>query len=81
VPPEALAALVERVAEADCSAEGILLSCGGLLAQDIIPGVEARLGVPVVASSPAGFWDVVRLAGHDASAPGCGRLFEPGVPR
>ena len=81
VPPQELAALVERVFEADRGAEGILLSCGGLLAQDIIPGVEARLGVPVVASSPAGFWDVVRLAGHDASAPGCGRLFEPGVPR
>ena len=81
VPPQALAALVERVFEADRSAEGILLSCGGLLAQDIIPGLEARLGVPVVASSPAGFWDVVRLAGHDSTAPGCGRLFEPGVPR
>lgn len=81
VPPGALAALVERVFEADRGAEGILLSCGGLLAQDILPGLEAKLGVPVVASSPAGFWDVVRLAGHDASAPGCGRLFEPGVAR
>jgi hypothetical protein len=30
---------------------------------------------------PAGFWYVVRLAGHDSTAPGCGRLFEPGVPR
>jgi arylmalonate decarboxylase len=79
VPPQALAALVERVSDADRSAEAILLSCGGLLAQDIVPGLEAKLGVPVVASSPAGFWDVVRLAGHDPAATGCGRLFEPGV--
>jgi arylmalonate decarboxylase len=37
--------------------------------------LEDRLGVPVTASSPAGFWDVVRLGGWDARAPGFGRLF------
>jgi len=79
VPGSTLAALVERVAAADRGTQGVLLSCGGLLAQDFIPGLEARLGLPVVASSPAGFWDVVRLAGRDAAAPGCGRLFEPGL--
>jgi arylmalonate decarboxylase len=74
VAPQTLIELVERVFEADRSAEAILLSCGGLLTLDILAGLEARLGVPVVASSPAGFWDVVRLAGHDAAAPGFGRL-------
>jgi hypothetical protein len=29
----------------------------------------------VTASSPAGFWDVVRLAGADARSPVGGRLF------
>jgi arylmalonate decarboxylase len=79
VPAATLGALVERVFEADRSAQGILLSCGGLLTLDLIAGLERRLGVPVIASSPAGFWDVVRLAGHDPAAPGFGRLFERGA--
>ncbi len=42
--------------------------------------LEARLGVPATASSPAGFWDVVKLAGLDPAAPGYGRLFEVNEP-
>lgn len=42
-------------------ADAILLSCGGLRTLDTILAVEQQLGVPVVASSPAGFWDVVSL--------------------
>ena len=37
--------------------------------------VEAALQVPVVSSSPAGFWDLVRCAGLDPRSPGHGRLF------
>jgi arylmalonate decarboxylase len=37
--------------------------------------LEATTGLPVVSSSPAGFWDLVRHAGLDPRAPGCGRLF------
>jgi arylmalonate decarboxylase len=75
VPPATLVALAERAYARDPSADGILLSCGGLLTLDVIEPVEQRLGVPVVASSPAGFWDVVRVAGRDAACPRYGRLF------
>ena len=55
-------------------ADGILLSCGGLVTLDAIREVEARLGVPVVSSSPAGFWDIVGVAGFDRQREGLGRL-------
>lgn len=76
VPTGTLVSLCEEVFAADPSADGILISCGGLLTLDAIRVVEARFGVPVVSSSPAGFWDLMRVAGHDARAPGNGRLFE-----
>ena len=76
VPTATLVALCEEVFAADPSADGVLISCGGLLTLEAIRIVEARLGVPVVSSSPAGFWDVVRVAGLDARSPGNGRLFE-----
>ena len=51
------------------------MSCGGLQTLDAIKALEAKLKLPVTASSPAGFWDVMRLAGLDAASPGFGRLF------
>jgi arylmalonate decarboxylase len=70
-----LTALAERVLAADRSAEGLLISCGGLLTLDLHVPLEQKLGVPVSSSSPAGFWDLVRTAGLDAASPGHGRLF------
>lgn len=55
-------------------ADGILLSCGGLVALDAVLQVEHELGVPVVASSPAGFWDVAGTAGVGGTPAGRGRL-------
>lgn len=55
-------------------ADGILLSCGGLVALDAVLQVERELGVPVVASSPAGFWDVAGAAGVGGTPAGYGRL-------
>ncbi len=75
VPAATLIDLGERVARRDPSAEAVFVSCGGLLTHGVIEPLEARLGLPAIASSPAGFWDVVRLAGLDASAEGFGRLF------
>ena len=75
VGTEALVALSRRVHARDPSAEGIFISCGGLQTLDAIRRLEDELGLPATASSPAGFWDVVRLAGGDASSPGHGRLF------
>ena len=76
VSTETLVALCEDVWRAAPSSDGILLSCGGLLTLDAIEIVEGRLGVPVVSSSPAGFWDAMRTAGLDGRCPGRGRLFE-----
>ncbi len=76
VPTATLVELCETVYASDPSADGILISCGGLQTLAAIESVEARLGVAVVSSSPAGFWDLMRVAGADSRAPGRGRLFE-----
>jgi arylmalonate decarboxylase len=68
--------LSESVYREDRSAQGVFISCGGLLTLDAIKQLEDRLGLPATASSPAGFWDVVRLGGADAGVAGFGRLFE-----
>jgi arylmalonate decarboxylase len=78
VSTEALVQLSKNVYAKDRSAQGIFISCGGLLTLDAIRQLEDELGVPATASSPAGFWDVVRLAGADARAQGFGRLFAGG---
>ena len=75
VSTRTLVDLATEVYRQDSSADGIFISCGGLLTLDAIRQLEDHLGVPVTASSPAGFWDVVRLGGWDARTPGCGRLF------
>ena len=80
VSTEALVRLSKKVYAQDPSAQGIFISCGGLLTLDAIRQLEHELGVPVTASSPAGFWDVVRLGGWDARSMGFGRLFEQGHP-
>ncbi|WP_157269817.1 arylmalonate decarboxylase [Azohydromonas aeria] len=75
VSTEALVALSKKVYAHDASAEGVFISCGGLLTLDAIRRLEDELGVPATASSPAGFWDVVSLGGWPPSSPGFGRLF------
>ena len=79
VPTDVLVDLSTRVYERDRSADGIFISCGGLLTLDAIRRLEDELGIPATASSPAGFWDVVRLAGADPGSPGHGRLFAAGA--
>ena len=80
VPTKALVDLCVKVFEAQPGADGILISCGGLVTLDAVREVEERLQVPVVSSSTAGFWDLVRTAGLDARSPGCGRLFAWAAP-
>ena len=75
VPTQVLVDLSRKVFEAQPGADGILISCGGLVTLDAVREAEALLKVPVVSSSPAGFWDLVRKAGLDARSPGHGRLF------
>ncbi|WP_198088032.1 arylmalonate decarboxylase [Variovorax sp. E3] len=75
VPTQVLVDLCIQVFDAQPGADGVLISCGGLVTLDAVREVEARLGVPVVSSSPAGFWDLVGTAGLDPRAAGQGRLF------
>lgn len=75
VTTRTLVDLAKRVHARDTSAQGVFISCGGLLTLDAIRQLEDDLGLPATASSPAGFWDVVKLAGQDASSAGAGRLF------
>src|SRR5437868_11665641 len=75
VPTRVLVDLCATVFEASPGADGILISCGGLVTLDAVREAEARFGVPVVSSSPAGFRELVRSAGLDPRSPGHGRLF------
>ena len=75
VSTEVLVDLCLKVFDDQPGADGLLISCGGLVTLDAVREVEARLQVPVVSSSPAGFWDLVRTAGLDARSPAQGRLF------
>lgn len=68
--------LCERAWKASPQADGIVLSCGGLRTLDALPVVEQSTGVPVVSSSPAGLWDVVRAAGLDARIQGHGHMLQ-----
>lgn len=77
VPEAALTALAETVLAEAPGAQGLLFSCGGLHTLGLHSPLEARLGLPVTSSSPAGFWDAMRIAGLDPVAPGFGRLFAP----
>lgn len=77
VTPQTLTTLSRAVLARDPSADGIFISCGGLLTLDVIAPLETEFNLPVTASSPAGFWDVMRLAGQDPASPRYGRLFQP----
>ena len=76
VSTERLIALSQRVHAKAPGAQGIFMSCGGLLTLDAIAALEGRLGIPAIGSSPSGFWNVVRTAGQDPRSPVGGQLFE-----
>ena len=57
-------------------AEGILISCGGLRTLGVAKPLEARCGIPVVASTQAAFWAAMGLVGESGQIAGYGRLLE-----
>jgi arylmalonate decarboxylase len=75
VTPDTLTALAQEVFAQAGTAQAVLISCGGLKTLGILERLEARLGAPVISSSPAGFWDVVHLAKIDPTVDGFGQLF------
>jgi arylmalonate decarboxylase len=67
-------ALGSKVCAAAPSAEGLLISCGGLRTLGVAQPLEARNGIPVVASTQAAFWAALRLVGASGHVAGRGRL-------
>ena len=57
-------------------ADGILISCGGLLTLGCAVPLEQRHGIPVVTSTQAAFWKAMRLAGDSGHVAGRGRMLE-----
>jgi arylmalonate decarboxylase len=60
--------------EAAGAADGLLISCGGLLTLNCAAPIEARTGVPVVTSTQAAFRSALRLAGLSGQLSGYGRM-------
>ena len=56
--------------------EGIFLSCTALPAVPIIDQLEAELGIPVVTSNQAMFWQALRKAGYAKPITGFGKLLK-----
>jgi arylmalonate decarboxylase len=71
-----IVALGSEVCATAPAAEGLLISCGGLRTLAVAKPLEARHGIPVVASTQAAFWAALRLVGESGHVAGRGRLLE-----
>jgi maleate isomerase len=58
----------------DPSSDGMLIACLNFRSHLAIEAIEQRIGKPVVSSTQAVLWHVMRLAGVTAKIPGYGRL-------
>ena len=58
----------------DPESDGIIIACLNFRSHPIIDRLEARIGKPVVTSTQATLWRVLRLAGVATPIPGYGRL-------
>jgi arylmalonate decarboxylase len=73
-------ALGSKVCGAAPSAQGLLISCGGLRTLAVAKPLEERHGIPVVSSTQAAFWAAMRLVGESGRVGGRGRLLEGSTP-
>ena len=60
----------------DAGADALFISCTNLRTMDVIQALEEDLGIPVVTSNQATYWQCLRALGHSAAIPGYGRVFE-----
>jgi arylmalonate decarboxylase len=60
----------------DPAAAALLLSCTNLYTVELIAGLEAELGKPVVSSNGATYWYCLRRLGVTDRLPALGRLGE-----
>ena len=58
----------------DLEVDAVFLSCTNLRTMDVIDGLEAELGLPVVSSNLALAWQMARLAGLDLAPTAPGKL-------
>ena len=62
------------------SADGVLISCGGLKTLGCAVPLEQRHGIPVVTSTQSAFWKALRLAGETGRLANRGRMLAQGAP-
>ena len=72
--PEPEAILDLALGAWDPASDGIIIACLNFRSHPIIDTLEARIGKPVVTSTQATLWHVLRLAGVATPIPGYGRL-------
>ena len=72
--PEPEAILDLALGAWDPASDGIIIACLNFRSHPIIDALEARIGKPVVTSTQATLWHVLRLAGVATPISGYGRL-------
>ncbi|MSU92210.1 Asp/Glu racemase [Rhodobacteraceae bacterium 2CG4] len=77
IPPSAIRAAALALAGRS-ALDGVFLSCTNLRTLDLIPELEADLGLPVLGSTQALAWHMARLSG--AGVAPAGRLMTAGLP-
>ncbi len=69
--------IADLAASADhTDSQAVFISCTGLRSVEVIEALEQRLGKPVIASSQAAMWWMLRLAGVRDCREGYGALFD-----
>lgn len=56
--------------------DAVFLSCTNLRTLDVIPQIEAQIGIPVLSSNQVLTWHMLRLSGSDPSPAAPGRLWK-----
>jgi maleate isomerase len=74
VSPQSIADAVRVLADKQ-PCDGVFVSCTSLRVANLIPALEADLGIPVTSSNHALAWHMLRLAGVHDAMPHKGRLF------
>jgi len=72
--PEPEAILDLALSAWDPRSHGLVAGCLNFRSHPIIEALEARIGKPVVTSTQAVLWHLLRLAGVNSPIPGFGRL-------
>ena len=72
--PEPEAILDLALSAWDPASDGVIIACLNFRSHPIIDELERRIGKPVITSTQATLWHVLRLAGVATPIPGYGRL-------